>query len=91
MRLFCRAVQKKLLGQMSSKLEEIMYRYFVYCMKLILKEFMRKNNAKVKNTTKIVKLSQQILIRSYSFADIMTRDKYFSLKIVSCSRSANFL
>ena len=41
MRLFCRAVQKKLLGEMSSKLEEIMHRDFVYCMKLILKEFMR--------------------------------------------------
>ena len=39
---FCRAVQKKLLGQMSSKLEEIMHRDFVYCMKLILKEFMLK-------------------------------------------------
>ena len=50
MRLFCRAVQKKLLAQMSSKLEEIMHRDFVYCMKLILKEFMLKNNAKLKNT-----------------------------------------
>ena len=40
MRLFWRAVQEKLLGQMSSKLEEIMHRDFVYCMKLILNEFM---------------------------------------------------
>ena len=40
--VFWRAVQKKLLGQMSSKLEEIMHRDFVYCMKLILKEYMRK-------------------------------------------------
>ena len=41
MRLFCRAVQKKkLLGQMSSKIEEIMHTEFVYCMKLIFKEFM---------------------------------------------------
>ena len=35
--------------------------------------------------------SQQILVCSYSFADIMTRDKYVALKIVSCSRSGNFL
>ena len=49
---FCRAVQKKLLGQMSSKLEEIMHRDCVYCMKLILKEFMIKKNAKLKNTKK---------------------------------------
>ena len=40
MRLFCRAVQKKLRGQMSSKIEEIMHTDFVYCMKLIFKEFM---------------------------------------------------
>ena len=33
---------EKLLGQMSSKLEEIMHRDFVYCIKLILKEFMQK-------------------------------------------------
>ena len=92
MRLFCRAVQKKLLAQMSSKLEEIMHRDFVYCMKLILKEFMlKKNNAKLKNTKKMVKLSQQILVRSYSFADIMTQDEYVAFKIVSCSRSGNFL
>ena len=35
---------------MSSKLEEIMNRNFVYCIKLILKEFMLKKNAKLKNT-----------------------------------------
>ena len=35
----------------------------------------------------MVKLSQTILVRSYSFADIMTRDKYVAFKIVSCSRS----
>ena len=92
MRLFWRAVQKKLLGQMSSKLEEIMHRDFVYCMKLILKEYIcEKNNATLKNTAKMVKLSQQILVSSYSFADIMTRDKYFAFKIDSCSRSGNFL
>ena len=45
----------------------------------------------MQNTTKMVKLSQQILVCSYSFADIMTRDKYVALKIVSCSRSGNFL
>ena len=39
----------------------------------------------------MVKLSQQILVHSYSFADIMTRDKYVAFKIVSCSRSGNFL
>ena len=52
-------------------------------MTLILKEYMRKNNAKLKNTTKTVKLRQQILVSSYSFADtcIMTRDKYFAFKI----------
>ena len=80
MRLFCRAVQKKLLGQMSSKVEEIMQRDFVYCMKLILKEFRRINNAKLKNTTTIVKLSPTILVRSYSFADIMTRASILQLK-----------
>ena len=31
----------------------------------------------------MVKLSQTILVRSYSFADIMTRDKYVAFKIVS--------
>ena len=70
MRLFWRAVHKKLLGQMSSKLEEIMHRDFVYRMKLILKEYnflCEKNNAKLKNTTQMVKLSQQILVSSYSF------------------------
>ena len=68
-----------------------MHRDLVYCMKLILKEFMQKNNAKFKNNTKIIKLSQQNLVRSYSFADIMTLDKYASFQIVSCSRSENFL
>ena len=48
-------------------------------------------NTIMQNTTKIVKLSQQILVRSYSFADIITPDKYFAFKIVSCSRSGNFL
>ena len=75
MRLVCRGVQKKLLGQMSSKLEDIMHRDFVYCMKLILKAFMLKNNAKLESTKTIVELSQRIMVRSYSFADIMTRDK----------------
>ena len=65
--------------------------YCVYCMKRVLKEFMRKNNAKLKNTTKMVKLGQQILVRSYSLADIMSREKCVAFKIVSCSRSGNFL
>ena len=39
---FYRAVQKKLLGQISSILEEIMHSDFVYCLKLISKEFMLK-------------------------------------------------
>ena len=68
-----------------------MHRYFVYCLKLIRKEVMRKNNAQLKKTSQIVKLSKQIMVRSYSFADIMTRDKYVAFKIVSCSRSGNFL
>ena len=50
-----------------------------------------KNNVKLKNTTKMVKLSQQILVSSYSFADTMARDKYFAFKIYTCSRSGNFL
>ena len=53
-----------------------MHRDFVYFMKLILKEFMRKQIMKNwKIPKQIVKLDQQILVRSYSFADIMTRDK----------------
>ena len=72
---------------MSSKLEEIMHWDFVYCMNVIC----GKNNVKLKNTTKIVKLSQQIMVSSYSFADIMTRDKYFAFKIYTCSRSGSFL
>ena len=39
----------------------------------------------------MVKLSQQILVSSYSFADIVTRDRYFAFKIYTCSRSGNFL
>ena len=35
----------------------------------------------MKNTKKMVKFSQQIPVRSYSFADIMTRDKYVAFKI----------
>ena len=68
-----------------------MHRDYVYCMKLIIIEFMLKNNAKLKITKKMVKLSQQIMVRSYNFADIMTRDKYVAFKIVSCSRSGNVL
>ena len=67
-----------------------MHRDFVYCLKLIRKEVMRKNNAQLKKTSQIVKLSKQLMVRSYSFADIMTRDKYVAFKIVSCSRSGNF-
>ena len=52
---------------------------FVYCIKLIVKEYLRKYNAKLKNTAKMVKLSPKILVHSYSFADIMTRDKYVAL------------
>ena len=44
-----------------------------------------------KNTKKMVKLIPQILVRSDSFGDIMNRDKYVAFKIVSCSRSGNFL
>ena len=78
MRLFAALFRKNYcLGQMSSKFEEIMHRDCVYCMKLILKEFMLQNNAKLQNTKKIVKLSQQILVGSYSFADIMIRDNRF--------------
>ena len=68
-----------------------MHRDFVYCMKLILKRIYAKQNAKLLNKNKMVKLSQQILVRSYSFADIMTLDTYVAFKIVSCSRSGNFL
>ena len=68
-----------------------MHRQFVYCMKLILKEFMAKKYCKLKNTTQLVKLSRQIMVHISSFADIMTRDKYVAFKIVSCSRSGNFL
>ena len=68
-----------------------MHRDCVYCMKLILKEFMRKKYCKIENTNKMVKLRQQIMVRSYSFADIMTRDNYIAFKIVSCSRPGNFL
>ena len=68
-----------------------MHRDFVYCMKLIFfVEIMRKN-AKLKNTTKMVKLSQQIPVRSYSFAHIITQDKYVAFKIVSCNRTGDFL
>ena len=67
-----------------------MHRDFVYCMKLILKEFMpKKNNATLKNTQKMV-VKPTILVRSYTFADIMTRHKYVAFKIVSSSRSGNF-
>ena len=62
---------------MSSKLEEIMHRDFVYCMELILKEFMLNkiimHNWKIPK--KMIKLNQQMMVPSYSFADIMTRDK----------------
>ena len=70
-----------------------MHRDCVYCMKLIIIEFMlKKNNGKLKIIQKkMVKLSQTILVRSYNFADIMTRDKYVAFKIVSCSRSGNVL
>ena len=69
-----------------------MHRDYVYCMKLIFnKIYVKNHNAKLKNTTKIVKLSAKILVRSYSFAHIMTRDKYVAFKVVSCSRTGNFL
>ena len=53
-----RCSEKKLLGQMSSTLEEIMQRDFVYCMKLILKEFMIKKIMKIEKYPKNVQLSQ---------------------------------
>ena len=68
-----------------------MHRYFVYCMKLILKEFMRKKECKIEKYHKNCQIKPTILVRSYSFADIMTRDKYVAFKIVSCSRSWNCL
>ena len=68
-----------------------MHRDFCYCMKLILTQIMRKNNAKLKKTTQMVKLSPKMLVRSYTFAHIMTRDKYVAFKIVSCIRTRNFL
>ena len=40
----------------------------------------------MQNTNKMVKLSKKSMVRSYSFADIMARDKYVVFKIVSCSR-----
>ena len=43
-----------------------------------------KNNAKLKNTAKFGSYS-------YSFVHIMTPDKYVAFKIVSCSRTGNFL
>ena len=67
-----------------------LHRDCVYCMKLILKELCEKNNAKLKNTTKMFKLRPKNLVRCYSFADIMTREKYVAFKIVACSRSGNF-
>ena len=60
-------------------------------MKLIKKKNVGKHNATLKNTTKMVKLCKQLLARSYSFADIMTRGKYVAFKLVSCSRRGNFL
>ena len=68
-----------------------MHRDYVYCMKLILAKYMPKNNAKLKNITKMVKLSATILVRSYSFAHIMTREMYVAFKIVAFSRKGNFL
>ena len=90
---FFAATEEQTTGLNVFKIGGNVHRYFVYCMKLILFYFlnMRKNNAKLKNTTKMVKLSPTILVRSYSFADIMTRDKYVAFKIVSCSRTGNFL
>ena len=72
------------------KIEENMHRHSAY-LKLILKEFIRKKECKIEKYQNIVKLSQPILVRSYSFADIMTRDKYVAFKIVSCSTSWNFI
>ena len=46
-----------------------------------------KNNSKLKNIKKMDKLSPTMLVRSYSFADIMTRGKHVALKIVACSRA----
>ena len=68
-----------------------MHRDCVYCMKLILKNVCEKNNAKLKNTNKMVKLSQKIMVRSYSFADVMTRDNYIAFKIVACGIPGNLL
>ena len=74
---------------MSSKLEEIC----TICHRLcLLHETNLKKYAKtiMQNTTTMIKLSQTILVRIYSFADIMTRDKFVAFKIVSCSRTGYF-
>ena len=67
-----------------------MHRDSIQCMKQFFFNYAEKN-AKLKNTTNIVKLSPKMLARSYSFADIMTLDKYVAFKIVPCSRTGNFL
>ena len=88
---FYRTVQTKLLGKISSNLDEICT-YLCLLHETNCKNiYAKKNNAKLKNTTKMVKLSPKILVRSYSFADIMTLDKYVAFKIVSCCRKGNFL
>ena len=45
-----------------------MHRDVFYCMKLILTQIMRTNNAKLKKTTQMIKLSPKMPVRSYTFA-----------------------
>ena len=59
MALFGHTLQKKLVGQMTSKSEEI-------CINYIYNQFNTDNYAKLKKTTTIIQLSQTILVCSYS-------------------------
>ena len=81
MALCWRALQKKNTGSNVFKIGGNIHRDYVYCMKLILKKYMQKYNAKLKKPTEIVRLSATILVRSYCFAHIMTREKYVAFKI----------
>ena len=66
MALFGHTLQKKLVGQMTSKSEEIAQGVCLARVNYIYNQFNTNNNAKLKNTTTIIKLSQTILVCSYS-------------------------
>ena len=68
MALFATLCRKKLVGQMSSKLEEICTGSLSTTQTIIIINLTRKYNAKLKNTTTIIKLSHKMY--SYSFVDI---------------------